>query len=66
MNGPRQSARSGGGRRQRSEQAQAILTRHFGFAKSQVESYFSRAAQRERRKVDEIERAVISLGCDLI
>lgn len=66
MSGRRLSARYRGGRRQRSERAQAILTRHFGFAKSQVDSYVTGAAQRERRKVGEIERAVISLGCDLI
>ena len=66
MNGRRQSARSAGGRRRRSERAQAILTRHFGFAESQVESYLTLAAERERRKVVDIERAVISLGCDLV
>ena len=65
MNGPRHSARSAGGRRQRSERAQAILTRHFGFAGRQVESYFTQAAKREGRKVDEIERSVISLGCNV-
>ncbi len=65
MNGPRQTARSAGGRRRRSERARAILTRHFGFARCQVESYFTQAAKREGRKADEIERAVISLGCNL-
>ena len=65
MNVPRQSARSAGGRRQRSARAQAILTRHFGFATCQVESYLTQAAKREGRKVDEIEQAIISLGCNL-
>lgn len=65
MNEPRQTARSAGRRRQRSERARAILTRHFGFARCQVESYFTLAAKREGRKIGEIERAVISLGCNL-
>lgn len=55
-----------GTRDPRSVRAHAILTRHFGFPESEVENYFARASVRERRKVTEIEKAVIRLACDII
>ncbi|MDH3414613.1 MAG: hypothetical protein OEM98_19300 [Gammaproteobacteria bacterium] len=64
MNGAKQSSAGCGDRHPQSVRAHAILTRHFGFPESDVEAYFARAAARERRKVTEIEKAVIRLAGD--
>ena len=48
-----------------SSQAWSILTRHFGFQAAAAEVYLTAAARRERRKVTEIENAVINLARDI-
>lgn len=66
MNGAKQSSAGCGARQPRSVRAHAILTRHFGFPETEVEAYIARAAARERRKVTEIENAVIRLACEFL
>lgn len=57
------SARSDPSKR-RSLRVHAILTRHFGFRSNEVEHYLAGAAKRERRKVIEIENAVVRIAHD--
>lgn len=51
--------------RRRSAQARRILARHFGLGEMEVDRYFATAAKRERRKVSEIENALIGLAHEL-
>lgn len=50
----------------RSSRGHVVLTRHFGFCDREAKLYLTRAAKRERRKLKEIESAVIAPVYDLV